>query len=211
MTTTYPTTKQTIPNPSSTDTLENVTPELDHDYQHSTVNDTIEALQDKVGVDGSAVTTTHDYKLSEVTSTDKAVGKTATQTLTNKTLTAPVVNLGSDAPGDMYYRNGSGILTRLAIGSSGNILNVDNVSGLPAWTTNPTGADASTTSKGVVEIATLAEVLAKTSTGSTGARLAVTPDNMNSTLTYDYAADAVGSDSYAVTLAPNQLIPPYWS
>lgn len=47
------------------------------------------ALETKVGVDSSAVTSSHDYKLSEVT--DKAVGKTATQTLTNKTLTSPTI------------------------------------------------------------------------------------------------------------------------
>lgn len=63
-----------------------------HITHHALEDDTIEALQAKVGVDGSAVTTTHDYKLGEVTGSDKAVGKTATQTLTNKTLTSPTVN-----------------------------------------------------------------------------------------------------------------------
>jgi len=52
----------------------------------------INAVEAKIGVDSSAVTTSHDYKLSEVTSSDKAVGKTATQTLSNKTLTSPVLN-----------------------------------------------------------------------------------------------------------------------
>lgn len=198
----YPSSLDSFPNPQSTDLLDNSSPTLDHWTQHANGNDAIEALEAKVGADGSAVTTSFDYKLGEVTSTDKAVGKTATQTLTNKTLTAPVINVGSDATGDMYYRNGSGALTRLPIGTSSNILNVDNVTGLPAWTTNPTGADASTTSKGVVELATLAETLSKTAVGGTGARLVVTPDNMNSTLVYDYAADAVGSDSYAITLTP---------
>ena len=37
--------------------------------------DAIVALETKVGVDGSAVNTTHDYKLGEVTSGDKATGK----------------------------------------------------------------------------------------------------------------------------------------
>ena len=53
---------------------------------------TLSALQAKVGVDSSVVTTSHDYKLGEVTGSDKAVGKSATQTLTNKTLTSPVIN-----------------------------------------------------------------------------------------------------------------------
>ena len=66
---------------------------------HADVNDAIEAIEAKVGVDGSAVTSSHDYKLSEVTSTDKAVGKTASQTLTNKTLTAPIISTGLTASG----------------------------------------------------------------------------------------------------------------
>ena len=88
---TYPTTLDTFSNPTGTDLLENANANLDHDVQHSNANDAIEALQAKVGVNSSAVTTSHDYKLSEVVSTDKSVGKTATQTLTNKTLTSPTI------------------------------------------------------------------------------------------------------------------------
>ena len=87
----FPTSLDNFTNPTGTDLLENSNAALDHDVQHSNANDAIEALQAKVGVDGSAVTTSHDYKLSEVTSTDKSVGKTATQTLTNKTLTSPTI------------------------------------------------------------------------------------------------------------------------
>lgn len=198
----FPSSLDSFPNPQSTDLLDNASPALDHWTQHANANDAIEALEAKVGANSSAVTTSHDYKLSEVTSTDKAVGKTATQTLTNKTLTAPVVNVGSDATGDMYYRNASGILTRLPAGASSTILNIDNVTGLPAWTTNPTGADASTTSKGVVELATYAETVARTTTGSTGAKLVPTPDVLPSVLAYDYQADSVGTDSYAITCSP---------
>lgn len=65
----------------------------------------IEALEAKVGVDSSAVTSSHDYKLSEVTSTDKAVGKTATQTLTNKTLTSPTINTPTFSDGAIVPKN----------------------------------------------------------------------------------------------------------
>jgi hypothetical protein len=41
------------------------------------------------------------------------------------------MSLGSDATGDIYYRNSSGYLTRLAIGSSTNVLTVSG--GLPSW------------------------------------------------------------------------------
>ena len=42
-------------------------------------------------------------------------------------------NLGSDATGDIWYRNSSGYLSRLPIGSNGNILKI--ASGLPSWGT----------------------------------------------------------------------------
>lgn len=83
MATSFPTSLDSLTNPTSTDT----TTAVDHAAQHANANDAIEALQTKVGINSSAVTSTHDYKLSEVTSTDKAVGKTATQTLTNKRIT----------------------------------------------------------------------------------------------------------------------------
>lgn len=83
----FPTSLDTLTNPTGT----NQVAVVDHAEQHSNVNDIVEALEAKVGVNGSAVTTSHDYKLGEVTGSDKAVGKSATQTLTNKTLTAPKI------------------------------------------------------------------------------------------------------------------------
>lgn len=168
----FPTTLDTFSNPIGTDLLENATTALDHDVQHSNANDAIEALEAKVGVDGSAVTTSHDYKLSGVATGDKAVSKTGTETLTNKTLTAPQINMGSDAAGDMYYRSLAGTFSRLPLGTTGQILNVDG-SGIPAWIANPAAADASTTVKGVVEIATTAQITAGTGAGETGALLVV--------------------------------------
>lgn len=88
MATNFPTSLDALTNPTSTDSVATV----DHAAQHANANDSIEALEAKVGINSSAVTTSHDYKLGEVTGSDKAVGKTATQTLTNKTLTAPVIS-----------------------------------------------------------------------------------------------------------------------
>lgn len=88
---TFPTTLDTLTNPTGTDKVNNASSALKHATQHANANDAIEALEAKVGADNSAVTTSHDYKLGEITSTDKAVGKSATQTLTNKTLTAPTI------------------------------------------------------------------------------------------------------------------------
>lgn len=41
------------------------------------------------------------------------------------------LDLGSDATGDIYYRNSGGSFTRLAVGSNGNFLQLS--SGLPSW------------------------------------------------------------------------------
>lgn len=49
------------------------------------------------------------------------------------TLLDPTFNVGSDATGDIHYRNSSGLLARLGLGSNGQVLEI--VSGLPAWTT----------------------------------------------------------------------------
>ena len=144
-----------------------------HVTAHQNMQDAMEAVQAKVGVDSSAVTTSHDYKLGEVTSSDKAVGKTATQTLTNKTLTSPVINVGSDATGDIYYRN-AGVLTRLPIGTDNYILKVNGT--VPNWEAETTTVNGSTTVAGIFEAATSSEVTSGTATGGTGAALVVTPD-----------------------------------
>ncbi len=172
----FPTSLDSLTNPSSGDTL-NSPP---HATQHADANDAIEALEAKVGINSSAVTTSHDYKLSAVTGSDKALKSgTSTQSVTGLTLVSPVLNVTSDATGDIYYRNSGGALTRLPIGTAGQILDV-SVSGIPEWISNPAATDASTTVKGVVEKATTAEISAGTSTGGTGAQLFV-------------GADAVGS------------------
>ena len=86
----FPTSLDSLTDPTSTDKM-NAT-DIEHDLLHQLENDAIEHLQTKVGIDSSAVTTSHDYKLSGVTGTDKAVSRTGTETLTNKTLTTARLN-----------------------------------------------------------------------------------------------------------------------
>lgn len=62
--------------------------------------------------------------------------------------------------------------------------------------------DANETTKGMVEEATQAETDAKTATGSTSAKLIVTPAKMRATKFQDYAADAGANDTYAITCSP---------
>lgn len=156
MSTNFPASLDTLTNPNPTDRVDVVS----HSDQHANANDAIEALQVKVGADGSADTDSHDYKLSDVA--DKAASVDGTETLTNKTLTSPVLNtpdintpdidggtiddaditnptingtveidLGSDAEGDLYTRDSSGEFVRIPIGSETDVLTV--TSGVPTW------------------------------------------------------------------------------
>jgi Repeat of unknown function (DUF5907) len=75
--------------------------------------------------------------LSLPAATDTLTGKATTDTLTNKTLSSTTdvlggvtMTLGSDATGDIYYRNSSGVLTRLAVCTGSNVLGASG--GLPA-------------------------------------------------------------------------------
>lgn len=180
----------------------------DHALQHGFENDAIVAIETFIGVTGSAVNGTIQFVLSGITSSDKAVGLAAIQTLTNKTLTAPVINIGSDATGDLYYRNGSGLFTRLVIGSTNQILSV-SAGGLPNWVANPAAAVSSTTVNGTVQIAATADITAGTSTGTTGAILVIpasavgAPGN-NKIVQYNSSGQLPAVDGSLLTNLPAQ-------
>lgn len=199
---TFPTSIDSLPNPAGSDLMENATAALGHALQHSNANDAIEALEAKVGINSSAVTTSHDYKLSAVTGSAKALTSgTSTQSTTGLTLVSPTLTLTSDATGDMYYRSGAGVLTRLPVGSTGQIVEAQ-ASGIPAWVANPAATDASTTAKGVVEEATLAETLARTTAGATAARLFVNPSTLTTVFKYDSVTDTGSATAYAIAPTP---------
>ena len=61
MTTNFPTSLDALANPTSTDALTSPS----HSDQHANANDAIEALEAKVGVDGSPVTTSLDYLVTQ--------------------------------------------------------------------------------------------------------------------------------------------------
>ncbi len=58
----FPTSLDALTNPLPTDPENSVT--VPHARQHSDVNDAVEALEAKVGIDSSAVTSSHDYKIA---------------------------------------------------------------------------------------------------------------------------------------------------
>lgn len=151
-----------------------------HVTAHQNIQDAIEAIEAKVGADSSAVTASHDYKLGEVTGSDKAVSKTASQTLTNKTLTSPVItsptlNLGSDAEGDTYYRNSSGALVRLPRGTDNYIYKMNG--NVPNWEVEATVSAATESAEGISRLATAAQITAGTATEG-GYPLFVAPDQL---------------------------------
>ena len=82
--------------------------------------------------------------------TDTVALLAASQTLTNKTLSSTntiggvTIAVGSDATGDLHYRNASGVLTRLAVGTGSQVLGVSG--GLPAWVTNAASLTVGSTS-----------------------------------------------------------------
>lgn len=84
---------------------------------------------------------------------------TGTETLTNKTLTSPKINVGSDATNDMYTRNSSGIYTRIAGPTASNQLLTSN-------TANPTTV-APSWQAGSPEMTYLSTVLNMTATSTT--------------------------------------------
>ena len=194
--TTFPTNLDTLTNPASGDALNNPS----HADQHINANDAIEALEAKVGVDASAVNTTHDFKLSGVATGDKAVSKTGIETLTNKTLTSPVINLSSNATGDTYYRAGDGTLGRLAIGSSTNILQVSS-GGVPEWVANPNATDASTSTKGITKLSVApASATNPIAVGDNDTRI---PGYKSGTTTYDLSASGTTTIAHGLGKIPS--------
>ena len=73
MATLFPTSLDTLANPHSALA---VNAEGGHAEQHIDSNDAIEALQAKVGIDGSAVTTSLSYKISTLEDFNNNLGNT---------------------------------------------------------------------------------------------------------------------------------------
>jgi hypothetical protein len=98
--TNFPASLDALTNPTGSDTLASP----DHAGQHADSNDAIEALQAKVGVDSSAVTSSLDYKVAQ--KVDKSL---------------------VDAKGDLIVASAADTVSRLAVGATnGHVLTVDS-------------------------------------------------------------------------------------
>ena len=89
MTTSFPSGLDSFTNPTATDAMDSAT--VPHADQHADVNDAVEALQAKVGVDGSAVTSSLDYQLNAI---GEATSFTPSWGVTSGTLNLGAFNVG---------------------------------------------------------------------------------------------------------------------
>ncbi len=94
MTTAFPNGLDAFTNPGPTDNLD--TAGVFHDVQHSDENDAIEAIEAKVGINGSADTASHAYKLSSVSGVDTAVSSSDSRLSDTRT---PGGSAGGDLSG----------------------------------------------------------------------------------------------------------------
>lgn len=131
--------------------------------------------------------------------------------------------LGSDATGDIYFRNGLGFFTRLPVGANGDSLTV--ISGLPSWQTgaSPGGAAGGdltgtfpnpTIANSVVSFAKLQNIptgqLLGRNTGGTGAIEALSAVTVRSLLSLGTAAlvsTGTASGNVPVLDGNGQLLP----
>lgn len=99
-------------------------------------NTTLPIATQVVTIAGQTAPRTYTFADSAVTIADTST----TQTLTNKTLTSSTnvlggvtMTLGSDASGDVYYRNSSGVLTRVASVGAQNTVFTMGAGSVPSW------------------------------------------------------------------------------
>lgn len=92
----FPTSLDSLTNPISTDRLNSP----DHAVQHENANDIVEALEAKVGIDNSAVTTSLDYLVKKY----KKIEKTTDETKTSDNTTADDTVLKFSVAANTKYR-----------------------------------------------------------------------------------------------------------
>lgn len=125
---------------------------------------------------------------------------------TNVTITNPYAlwvngqvrwDLGSDATGDLYYRNSSGKIQRLGIGGTGTGLTVSG--GVPAWTTNAIGDVTGDTSSVDGEIVLFNSVTGKVIKRATGTGVVIATSGVYSTKTNPSGAFVGDTDTQTLT------------
>lgn len=168
-----------------------------HANHHQTEDDTIEALQTKVGIDNSADTNSLDYKLKSTSSSNPGHKHTLANGATDVTATATEVNYMAGVTsavqtqldgkqsrstlttkGDIYVATASATVTRLGVGSDGQILTADSSQSSGVKWASPGsqyGADAGSNDTYVITISGISSYITgqlvqfKANTANTGA------------------------------------------
>lgn len=83
----YPTDIDSFTDPNSIDYLNSPS----HSALHQSINTAVEAVETKLGINGSPVNSTVDYKLSGIAAGDKAASVSGAEQLTNKNLSNPIL------------------------------------------------------------------------------------------------------------------------
>lgn len=155
----------------------------------------------QVAFNVTAIPTSSEIILTIPGASDTLVLLTQAQTITNKTIgSGTKITLGSENPGALYYRDGSGNLTALN-GTNGQIVSW-NSSNIPTAIPNPAASNGSTTVKGIFQESTQAQTDAQTQAGSTGADLALNPSTLRSFNINSGVIDTGSSTAYAIAPSP---------
>jgi hypothetical protein len=156
--TNFPTSLDSLANPSSGDALSSPS----HSSQHSNANDAIEALQTKVGIDSSADTASLDYKV--------------TQLNTNSILKTIV-----DAKGDLIAATANDAVAKVTVGANNTVLTANSsASAGVSWSSTLSGLTL--TSPNIASISNTGTLTLPTSTDTLVGR-ATTDTLTNKTLT----------------------------
>ncbi len=143
MTSNFPTSLDNLDPTRGTDSDRLSSP--NHVTHHTNEDDAIEALEAKVGVDGSAVTTSLDYKLKSTSSSNPGHKHTLANGATDVTASSTELNYSVgvtsavqtqldakipkslvDAKGDILVATADNTVTRLAVGANGKALLADS-------------------------------------------------------------------------------------
>lgn len=202
---TFPTTLDSLLNPNSTDSMNVVS----HSAQHANANDAIEALEAKVGVDNSAVTTSLDYLLKSSSSinpghkhTSAAITDLATSTITfsnkvingaSNTLTVRIADISATGtPSSTTYLRGDGTWSTPAGGGGGTWGSITGT--LSSQTDLQTALNAKANLSGA------------TFTGSISATNLSGTNTGDQTITLTGDATGSGTGSFAVTVSNAAVI-----
>lgn len=191
----YPTSLDTLSNPVGTDKVNNANAALVHSTQHSNANDILEALEAKVGVDGSAVTTSHDYKLSEVTSTAKAVSTAGDQSIAGtKTFTNDIRIIDS-----INDNNGNEVIKLGTTSSAVNEVSITNAATGNSPAIAPSGDDTN------IDISLKGKGTGKTKLGLAGLNFPDADGANNTVIKSDGAGNLSFTSVTAITGTPQAI------